>query len=537
MHKRAVMSFITVLAFFGGLMLRIYYLTERPLRQAAERQAGMVVTVANARGTIYDCRMHPLVNTGSQYRVAVTANPQAISSLAACINAEAFENLTECLRTGKPTVWTVNSFPVPAQGLNMFETTIRYSGRLLAPHVVGYMDGDRIKGAIGAELVFDELLNECSGKATVKYTVDAVGKPLEGIAPVISNTLSAAKAGVVLTIDSNIQIIAEDAAKSHMTKGAVVVMEPKTGRISAMVSLPDFQPDTLLESIKNPDSPMINRALSNYNCGSVYKIVTACAALESGISTNTKFYCSGNIDVGDVTFHCHNRMGHGALLLKDAFAKSCNPYFIQLARLTGGKALYNTSVALGFDKPVFLFEGWKTARAVIPSEVELLSPAAVGNLAFGQGRLMATPVHIAQLVSAVVNNGEIIRPTLVKGTADADGTVNEYSSAPAQTVFSEHTSKTLREMMIFAVDEGTGLSARPFEGGAGGKTGTAETGWAVGDKTVMQGWFAGFYPAQNPEYVIVVLAEDTEGTNGKAMPVFKQICEGLSMLKKARSAE
>lgn len=471
MHRRSVASFIIMIALLGGLMLRIYDLTGRTLRQAAERQAGMVVTVANARGTIYDCRMRPLVNNGSEYRVAVTANPKAVSALSGCVSAEEWQDLTERLRTGKPAVSVVDTFPSPAQGLVMFKTPVRYGGRLLAPHVVGYMDGDGVKGATGAELIFDELLNECSGKATVKYTVDAVGKPLEGIAPVISDTLSKSEAGVVLTIDSDIQIIAEDAAKEHMTKGAVVVMEPKTGRISAMVSLPDFQPSTLAESIKNPDSPMINRALSNYNCGSVYKIVTACAALESGVSVKTEFSCPGSIDIGDVTFHCHNRLGHGTLSLYNAFAQSCNPYFIRLANLTGGQALYDMSAALGFDRPIFLFEGWKTARAVIPSETELLSPAAVGNLAFGQGTLMATPVHIAQLVASVVNGGEIIRPTLVKGTVGADRVLKEYPLAPAQTVYSENTAKTLAEMMVYAVDEGTGLSARPIEGGRGRQNG------------------------------------------------------------------
>lgn len=535
MHKRAVASFVVILALLGGLMLRIYDLTGQSLRQAAEQQAGMVVTVANARGTIYDCRLRPLVNTGEELRVSVTANPQAISALAGCIDNTSLGKLAERLREGKPAVSVVDSLPSPAKGLNIFKTPVRYGERLLAPHVVGYMDGDGINGATGAELVFDELLKKCSGKATVKYTVDAIGKPLEGIAPIISDTLKNAKAGVVLTIDKDIQAIAETAAKNHMTKGAVIVMRPKTGSISAMVSLPDFQPSTLAKSLDDPNSPLINRALSNYNCGSVYKIVTACAALESGIPINTKYSCLGNVQIGDVTFHCHNRLGHGTLAMSDAFAQSCNPYFIRLAQRIGGQNLYNMSAALGFDRPIFLAEGWKTARAVIPSELELMSPAAVGNLAFGQGTLMATPVHIAQLVAAVINGGELVRPTIVKGVVDADGVLDENLVSPAQKVFSEKTAKTLEEMMIYAVDNGTGLSARPFNGGAGGKTGTAETGWVVDSKTVMQGWFAGFYPSESPEYVIVVLAEDTEGTNGKAAPVFKQICEELAMLKKSQN--
>lgn len=533
MHKRAAISFIIVLTLMGGLMLRIYDLSGQSLRQAAERQAGLTVTAANARGTIYDCQLRPLVNNGSEYRVAVTENPQAIAALAGCVDSKTLESLTSRLQKGKPIISVVGTLPSPARGLAMFETPVRYSGSLPAPHVVGYINGNG-NGATGAELVYDKLLSECSGKLAITYTVDAVGRPLEGIAPVISNTLDRAKAGVVLTIDRDIQKLAEEAAKKNLTRGAVVVMEPKTGRIPAMVSLPDFQPGALSEALKNKNSPMINRALSNYNCGSVFKIVTACAALEQDISTDTRFKCSGSYDIGDVTFHCHNRLGHGTLNMQNAFAQSCNPYFIQLALLMGGQSLYKMAVALGFDRPVILAEGWKTARAVIPSDIDLMSPAAVGNFAFGQGSLLATPVHIAQLVAAVVNNGNMIRPALLKGTISADGVVNEERPAPSQTVFSEKTAQKLRELMVYAVENGTGKSAHPFDGGAGGKTGTAETGILTDGKSVLQGWFAGFYPKDDPEYVIVVLAEDTGGTGGKASPVFKQICEDLSMLKKSR---
>ena len=195
------------------------------------------------------------------------------------------------------------------------------------------------------------------------------------------------------------------------------------------------------------------------------------------------------------------------------------------------------AVALGFDRPIILAEGWKTARAVLPSETELLSPAAVANLAFGQGALMASPVHIAQLVAAVVNDGEIIRPTLLKGTVDAQGNLTEEAIAPAQSAFSASTARTLREMMRVVVDEGTGRSARPFELGGGGKTGTAETGWEQDGKAVVQSWFGGFYPSEDPEYVVVVLAEDAENTGGQSSPVFKQICEELTMLEKQREAE
>ena len=534
MRRRSIGIFLLVLVLMGGLMLRLYDLSGQNLSQAADQQAGLTVTVANVRGTIYDANLRPLVNAETEYRVSLTASPETLAAVSSCLDAAALETLTERLQEGKPVAAVLDSLPSPADGLAVFETPVRYSEPLLAPHVLGYLDGDGLHGATGAELVFDERLNDCAGKAETTYTVDATGRPLQGIAPTLSNTLGRAKAGVALTIDADIQKIAENAARQYIRKGAVVVMEPSTGRIAAMVSLPDFQPSTVAENLNNTDAPLLNRALCNYNCGSVFKIVTAAAAIEAGIPLSTSFDCAGSLDVGGITFHCHNRLGHGGLTMTQAFAQSCNPYFIRLAQRMGGQTLYAMAVALGFDRPVILAEGWKTARAVLPSETELLSPAAVANLSFGQGALMATPVHIAQLVAAVVNDGNIVRPTLLKGMVDENGALTEEPVSPAQSAFSASTARTLRELMKTVVEEGTGRSARPFELGAGGKTGTAETGWEQDGKEVVQSWFGGVYPAENPGYVVVVLAGDAENTDGKSSPVFKKICEELTMLQKER---
>ena len=156
----------------------------------------------------------------------------------------------------------------------------------------------------------------------------------------------------------------------------------------------------------------------------------------------------------------------------------------------------------------------------------------MGNLSFGQGSLLATPVHIAQMVAAVFNDGEIVRPTLLKGNVDQDGTLKESAPAPGQSAFSAETAATLRDLMINAVVNGTGAGGKPFRYGAGGKTGTAETGWESDGKAVVQSWYAGFFSDEDPKYVIAVLAEDANNTGGKSAPVFKQICEELALHEK-----
>lgn len=536
MKKRALVLFTLLLFILSGVVLQVYRLSDAYLSQAADQQGSVTVKVANSRGTIYDAQLRPLTNAGEEYRLSVTPSPEAIAALSGMLDEEQLAAVSERLQSGKPAVVTLPEIPANLEGSLLFKVPVRYGGRLLAPHLLGYMDGDGLHGLTGVELAFDEYLNSCGGQASVTYSVDAMGKPLQGIAPQVVNTLADAKAGVVLTIDQDIQKIAEEAAKRYMTKGAVVVMEPATGRIAAMVSLPDFQPGTVADSLDAADSPLLNRALCNYNLGSVFKITSAAAALEKGIPISTAFPCNGSVTIGNVTFHCHNRLGHGTLNMQDGFAQSCNPYFIQLMQQAGGSALLGMASNLGFDRSLILADGLKTARATLPTAEELLSPAAVGNLAFGQGSLLGTPVHVAQMVAAVVNGGEIIRPTILKGYCDKEGRLSEETIEPEQTVFSKQTAQTLKDLMIYAVKEGTGASAQPTvsAGAAGGKTGTAETGWKSENKAVVQSWFGGFYPAENPKYVIAVIAEDSDNTKGKSSPVFKKICEDIYMLEQAR---
>ena len=536
MKKRTVFAYSGMLILLMGIMIRVFELASRGLSQAAEQQSSVTVTVANVRATIYDRDMQPLVNRRWEYRVSVSPTPEAVAAIAPYLDEQALQSLTERLRSNRPAVVVLDKPVNPAAGLKIFQVPKRYSGNLLSPHLIGYLDGDDLHGVTGVEEIFDEYLLEHSGTATVTYQVDAAGRPLGGEKAEVVNGLDEAKAGVVLTLDEDIQRLTESVAKKYITQGAVVVMDPQSGAILAMASLPDFQPDTVADRLDRDDSPLLNRALCNYNCGSVFKIVSAAAALEKGAAFSTSYTCSGMVDVGGVPFHCHNRLGHGSMDLLRGFAQSCNPYFIQLMQGIGGNALYNMATLLGFDRAIILAEGLKTARAVLPSLNDLQSPAALANLSFGQGALLATPVHIAQMVAAVVNDGKIQRPNILKGYVDKEGQMTETVLSPAQSAFSKQTAASLRQLMVEVVENGTGASAKPAWGGAGGKTGTAETGRkGENGKEIVQSWFAGYYPAEQPRYVISVLAEDANGTGGKSSPVFKEICDGLYQMDTSAS--
>lgn len=535
MKKRLWLTYGCIITLFCGLLFRIYTLSNQYLRTAADKQSSVTVTVANVRGTIYDRDGVPLVNSEKEYRASVIAVPSALTALSDSMDATAFSALSDALQTGKPAVVSLENI-VSASGISLFQVPVRYSSRVLAPHLIGYMDADKTEGLVGIEAAYNTLLNGYSGKATATYTVDANGSALGGIAPKLNNTLTTVKGGLYLTLDADIQRVAEDAAAKYIKKGAVVIMDPTDGAILAMVSLPTYHPESVADVLQDADSPLLNRALCSYNCGSVYKLVSAATALELGMDVTEKSNCNGNVTIGSNVFHCHNRLGHGELDLESALAKSCNCYFIQLMQNVGGTPLLRLSERLLFGDAITLCEGIKTAVSVMPSENTLSAPAALANLSFGQGELTATPVHIATLISTIVNNGVLCSPHIIKGYTDSDGNFEKAQQTAFSRVFSAQTAVTLRGMMEKVVsEEGTGAEGQPRYGMAGAKTGTAETGWAPAENekyAVVHSWYAGYYtPQEGKTYVIVVFAENAENTEAKTAPVFKKIADALYKLK------
>ena len=528
MAKRTVCVGVGVSLLLCACAWRIYTLIGAGgLSQAATEQATLTVTVGTARGTLYDRRLTPLVNTRQEWAAAIAPFPETLSALSRTLPGDELRQLLTRLQSGKPVTARLSQPLLPVKGLTLLKLPVRYGERVLAPHVVGYVD-DRGVGVTGAELMFDETLAAHTGRAEVTYSVDAMGRALEGMTPTVTNTLSAATGGVALTLDADIQRMTEQVLAEHVTRGAAVVLDPFTGRILAMASAPAFQPTDVAAALDDDNAPLLNRALLNYNCGSVFKVVVTAAALEAGLSPDTTFTCEGGLTVGSLFFHCHYILGHGELTMREAFAKSCNPYYIRLGQRIGPERVYAMATAFGFDRALTLADGWQTARAVLPSLAEIKASAATfANLSFGQGNLLATPVHIAGLAAATVNDGVLCRPTLLLGEVDEAGVLQEAEPAAPQRVFSASTAAILRDMMRTTMVDGTGEKGQPFHLGAGAKTGTAETGWYEDGVEVVQHWFTGFYPSEDPRYVIVTLAENSEASGESAAPVFREICEGL----------
>ncbi|WP_101550276.1 penicillin-binding protein 2 [Anaerotruncus massiliensis (ex Togo et al. 2019)] len=538
MGRRAVGVYAALVLIFTGMICRVYALSMGgALASAANTQSAFVLDVDNTRGVIYDCNLKPLVGTEVRKLAAVQPSPEAFTAL-----AEAGEQVPAGASQTKPYLLPVEE-EVYAKGVEMIDAVERYGDEQLAPHIVGYLNPEKTNGAAGIEMAYDDLLKQYDGSLKLRYTLDAAGHTLTLNPPEVLRDNYKSEGGVALTLDADFQRIAQRAMKG-VEKGAAVVMDVATGDIKASVSVPAYDANDLAASLQDPDSPFVNRAFSQYNVGSTFKLVVAAAALESGVSRYERYTCEGYADVGGHIFYCHWRNGHGNIDLKKAIEISCNPFFIHLGLETGGKNIVSMAREIGFTRAAQFTDDIRTQSGTLPSDAELESDAAVANLSFGQGSLTATPIQIAQMVSTTANGGFAVTPRLVEGFTDDGKTYYEHTAAYAPSrVFSKRTSDILRETLVNNVEVGSGVKANPTVAGvgAGGKTASAQTGIylepGVEESEVVHAWFAGYFPADTPKYAVVVLVEDGKSGEDTAAPIFRKIADGILVTELQRQGK
>lgn len=529
--KRLIGLLVCVLGLFGLLGVRIAWLAwpENAIAQAAQTHGSFTLKLGAARGTVYDSRMRPLVNGETYYVAAVLPQKDTVAQLAALVGHVKDANaLRRKLAAGEPFAIEVDTADIDAPGTRVAKLTRRYEEDGLAPHLVGYLNGDG-KGAAGIEKAYDTLLTQDTQTYYAYFPVDAAGRSLTGLLPEIRTDGKNHAGGVVLTIDTDIQRAAQQAAQTYLKAGAVLVMDPATGDILASVSTPSFSQSAVGDALGEADSPLLNRALTAFNVGSVFKINVAAAALENGVSASFSVKDTGSVTVAGRAFSNAGGEVLGQLDMQAGMVHSSNVYYITLGQRLGGTLILNMAQRLGFGRSYALAPGLLAAAGTLPSAQDLLVPAALANFSMGQGDFLATPVQVARMVSAVATGGLLPTPRLVAATVDGEKKMTKtYPNTAAVRVFSESTAAQLKQFLIATVNEGTGQPAKPAVGGAGGKTSTAQTGWVENGTAMQQSWFAGFYPAENPQYVIVALMQNGKSGGSDAGPVFKAIADALA---------
>jgi penicillin-binding protein 2 len=346
---------------------------------------------------------------------------------------------------------------------------------------------------------------------------------------------------LTLSLDADLQTTAERAFRGR--SGSAVALDPRTGEILAMTSLPAYDPNDFTTGIdpdlwtmlaNDPQTPLMNRAIQGqYAPGSTFKIVTATAGLEEGVITpSTTFYCPGYVRLYNRVFHCGVAGGHGVVNVRQALARSCNVFFYQVGVRLEIDKLSEWATRLGLGKPTGV-DLPHEAAGLMPSREwkERVQhapwfPGETVSVAIGQGQVSATPLQMARVAAAIANGGSLVTPHLVRATPEGE----RPAPPPRPLGISEETLTVVKEGLRAVVAGGTGWRARLRSVEVCGKTGSAQVvskarlEASPDDPSLLpHGWFVAFAPAEDPEIALAVLVEHGGSGGGAAAPVAREI--------------
>lgn len=330
---------------------------------------------------------------------------------------------------------------------------------------------------------------------------------------------------VTTTLDYNLQLRAFDALGTY--DGAVVVMEPATGKILAMVSKPDFDPNTIAEdwedmvSDGNNNSMLLNRATQGlYPPGSTFKIFTTLAYMHQNVDyENYSFNCQGEYTLGNKTIHCHSNKRHGTENLKESFANSCNSSYASLGLTLDldefsalcERMLFNTALPTSFESS-------KSSFVLAQGD----GNSAVMETAIGQGKTLVTPLHMALVTSAIANDGVLMKPYVIDHTTDADGApVEQYEPQEYGELLLESEAVIMQEYMRSVVESGTAAKLKNDRYEVAGKTGSAEFS---SSSDASHSWFVGYaHQAGKQDIAVAIIVEDSGIGSEYAVPIAQEI--------------
>ena len=575
-----------ILAVFILLALRLAYMQlvkGENYRKRVTNQSTRKVWVDAARGEILDRNGKIIAYNSPERNVAYEASvyskraqSNAVTRLAyllRCLPNELSENLRPKKRLPDGTAVLArnvseSSFTRVAErsdeipGLILdYEAARRYPYGSVFGHVTGYTglirsNDKRLKesldpfhindivGREGMEYYCDDILHGRNGRRMVE--VDRVGR-YTGI--LLQEDAIPGK-DIVTTLDVRLQQAATDAMKGKV--GAAVVIDVKTGEILAMVSSPSYDPNLFIGGISqtnyallrdNPDHPLLNRATQGlYPLGSVFKLVTSLAGLETGVFTaKTVYHDTGSVQVGNHTIRNYHKAVYGDITLEDALRVSCNTFFCHYANAIGADNLAKYARALGLGDRTGV-ELPAESYGQVPTPVwkkniqgESWYPGDTVNLSIGHGFILVTPVQIARMAAALATGGTVMPLTLIKSLRQG-GIETVYNGERPETRHSEfkpEALKAVRDGMYAVVNKPNGSGRRAKVPGitACGKTGSA----MLGKKTFA--WFASYAPFEEPEVAMAIVVENATSGGTDAAPIAGEIYKTYVKIRKNQSAK
>ena len=482
--KRVCIVYCTFILAMSVLCIRIYSLLSESDNKALsvlEGQYSGKLEIAEHTGFVYDRNMKLISHNKSSAILVV--NPAECSDFmkmaektAPLCQVASLPDIFSSLTGGVPFCVTLKSecyekakeFCKTADGIYYVDVyDEKYDS---AKHFLGYrnIDGKGIGGLRGS--CDDKLSGVMKAKLTAHFDTNAKRKSLSRFDINIENYNRAD--GIITTLDKDIQDFC-DSLCDEIQSGAVMVTDIQSGEVLALSSYPSFDAQRIAEVLESDKGELLNRAEYSFTPGSVFKIVVALSALEKDLSLyDLEYTCKGEVDIDGDVFRCHNRNGHGTITLEDAFAFSCNTYFINLAKETGFESIVKTAKKLELDKVCsvdFLREKNHTFLDETSKKEGYLA-----NISFGQGDLGLSVLDMTRIVIAA-SSGKLCDLSALKGEISGGFPV-KYEEKQSKRIFEDSVCKKMLGMMEKCVNEGTGKQAGVEGAGVGGKTGTAQTG-------------------------------------------------------------
>jgi len=385
----------------------------------------------------------------------------------------------------------------------------------LFSHIVGYST----KGRMGVEALANYYLINTSTSLSNKAANDVAGVKNPGD-------------NVFTTLDAELQQVADK--QLDIYKGAIVVTEVKTGKLLAMVSHPNFNPNKI-EEIWNSliadenSSELLNRATQGlYPPGSTFKIVTALEYIRQNPDTyfNYAYQCVGYYKSGNNRISCYHGANHGNVDFERSFARSCNSSFANIGMSLDREKFAETLKGLLFDKPLPLTLTYNRSSVAVSGD---MSDAEMMQTAIGQGKTQITPIHLNMITCAIANGGILMKPYVIDHVEnDAGNIVKSFKTESYGRLLDQSEAEVLKGMMTAVVEKGTatGLSGRDYT--AAGKTGSAE----YNDQGDSHAWFTGFAPADEPEVCVTIIVEGAGSGGDYAVPIARRIFDAYFNQKK-----
>ena len=374
-------------------------------------------------------------------------------------------------------------------------------------HVVGYA----ANGRFGVEAQANYYLIQSNAKLSDKVASEVSGEKYPGDS-------------VYTTLDVDLQEIAYQSLGAY--KGAIIVTEPSTGRILAMVSKPDFDPneieaiwDDLLQD--KVSSVLLNRATQGlYPPGSTFKIITALEYMRENPDTyqNYTYQCNGRFKQGEDVINCFHGTAHGGESFTKSFAKSCNASFANISVQLDKNSYGDTLEELLFNSELPVSFAYNKSSVIVN---ENTSDSDVMQASIGQGTDSITPLHMNMITCAIANDGILMKPYLIDRVENENGSVmKQFTSGAYGKLITEQEAENLTQLMAEVVESGTATKLKGLGYTAAGKTGSAEYNNV---KTDSHAWFTGFAPVENPQICVTVIIEGAGSGGDFAVPIAKRI--------------